>query len=94
MPATVSGAIYFISSLSPAGTASAPEPAAAPAAASESWVASTERSLVAKPAASSADTAARKWARSGNEATASRTVGAEGEAPDMPILSFVLARPA
>jgi hypothetical protein len=72
MPATVSGAMYLSSSLSPAAIRS---PRRSSAAANGRCDASTDKSLGSNPAASSVDTARRKCSRSGKEATASRTTG-------------------
>src|SRR6516165_6562221 len=88
MPATVSGAMYLISSLSPARRISVGVPAASSARASESCEASTERSSRANPPASNADTALRKCSRSGNQATASRMIGKGLAASLMPIPLF------
>src|SRR5437016_10886692 len=90
MPATVNGATYLISSVSPAARMPFGVPASSSATASESCDARTERSLRSNPAASNAATALRKCSRSGNEPTASRTIGKDFAASVMPILAFVL----
>src|SRR4029077_6895885 len=90
MPATVSGATYLISSVSPAARIPVDLPASSSATSSESCDARTERSLRSNPASSSAATALRKCSRSGNEPTASRTIGKDFAASVMPILAFVL----
>src|SRR5439155_114096 len=77
MPATVSGARYLISSPSPAASQSPGSPSAA---ASGRRDASTDNSLAANPAATSASTAPRKCSRSANEATASRMIGNDEDA--------------
>src|SRR5947209_170474 len=92
MPATVNGAMYLISSARPAGRSFGSRVEGSPAAASESCEASTDISAVSNPAASRFATARWKCSRSGNEATASRMIGKDGELSAMPILSFVLGR--
>jgi hypothetical protein len=79
MPAAVSGAMYLISSLKPAGTTLGSAPSGSLAVASESCDARTERSLVSNPAPSKLETARWKWSRSGNDATASRTIGKDAD---------------
>src|SRR5436190_11774084 len=90
MPATVSGATYLISSVSPAASIPFDVPGSSSATASESCDAKTEISLRSNPAASNAATALRKCSRSGNEPTASRTIGKDFAVSVMPILAFVL----
>src|ERR1700751_4369341 len=89
-PATGRGPMYLISSATPAGRSLCWGAGGSPAAASESCEANTERSAVSNPAASRFATARWKGSRSGNEATASRMIGKDGEVSAMPILSFVL----
>src|SRR5271169_5778487 len=91
IPATVSGPMYLISSLRPAGTIEPSPPSGSPAAASESCEASTDKSLGANPAANRFDTARWKWARSGKEATASRMTGKDAALSTMPILFIMLS---
>src|SRR6201987_1503748 len=89
-PATGRGPMYLISSATPAGRSLCWGAGGSPAAASESCEANTERSAESNPAASRFATARWKCSGPGNEATASRMIGKDGELSAMPILSFVL----